>query len=594
MIRLPRVATLPLLLALLLAGCQGMPTHPAPSASAPAHEPSAPAPASTGEPATVAPRSDLSEEIIFQALTGELAVERQQFALAAPHLYRSAHLANDWVAAERAMKVAMLAGDLELAQRAGKLWAELAPQDPSARQLLVILNLRLEEESAALPHLIELVALADAAEEGQDGFMQAMSAVLQDRNYAQAERLLQQLADHYPERVEGEYVLALVAMMQQQYAVAAERVEWVLAHAPEMAQAFALLARIRIAQEQQAEALEVLAKGVNRLPENAMLRTAYARLLLESGEVEAAYRQYQRLLELAGEGGYETRFTLGTLALRLDWREQAVEWFEGLYQDNHKRGESAFYLGWIAEEAGEVEQALGWYRRVRSGQVRNDAFLRMAGMVAAEDLASARQMLRQLRLDADSLEEERRNWLIEGSLVARYGSDPEEVYRHYDEALEHLKDDPELLYARAMFAVERDELDILERDLRRILANDPDHANALNALGYTLADRTDRYQEAYRYIARALELLPDSAAVKDSMGWVYFRLGELEQAEHYLREAFAKKRDAEIAAHLGELLWITGREEEALEVWQVGAEADPESDYLRNTLERLQVELPVD
>jgi tetratricopeptide (TPR) repeat protein len=138
-----------------------------------------------------------------------------------------------------------------------------------------------------------------------------------------------------------------------------------------------------------------------------------------------------------------------------------------------------------------------------------------------------------------------------------------------------------------MFGAAQDRLDVLERDLQAIIEDDPDHADALNALGYTLADQTDRYQEALGYIERALALKPDNAAILDSMGWVLFRLGRNEEALEYLRRALDAGFDGEIAAHLGEVLWVTGDRKAAREVWQEALERDPDNEFVLETMERL-------
>lgn len=154
--------------------------------------------------------------------------------------------------------------------------------------------------------------------------------------------------------------------------------------------------------------------------------------------------------------------------------------------------------------------------------------------------------------------------------------------------MEQWPDNADLLYARAMLAVSMDQIAQLERDLRLILVGNPDHVDALNALGYTLADRTERFDAAQAFIERALQLRPDDPAILDSMGWVLYRKGQSERAEPYLRRALEQGFDAEIAAHLGEVLWSLGRRDEAKEVWQHALDEAPEDEYLLRVLSRFR------
>ena len=157
----------------------------------------------------------------------------------------------------------------------------------------------------------------------------------------------------------------------------------------------------------------------------------------------------------------------------------------------------------------------------------------------------------------------------------------------YDEGVALFIDHSQLLYGRALLAERLDRLDQTEADLRLILANDPGHVHALNALGYTLVDRTERYEEGLQYIKQAYRQRPDDPAILDSMGWAYYRLQRLEEAEHYLRRAYTLQPDAEIGAHLGEVLWVMGHQDEARQIWQEASELDPDHPVLRETLQRL-------
>jgi Flp pilus assembly protein TadD len=158
-------------------------------------------------------------------------------------------------------------------------------------------------------------------------------------------------------------------------------------------------------------------------------------------------------------------------------------------------------------------------------------------------------------------------------------------------ALGEHQPDPRLLYSRAILAVQLDRLETAEQDLRKIIELEPQNATALNALGYTLADRTDRFEEAERLIHMAYALEPDEASIIDSMGWVAYRLGRMEEAVQFLNEAWSMERNAEIGAHLGEVLWVTGDREAALEVWQEAVEVEVDNTALRDTLRRYGIEL---
>jgi tetratricopeptide (TPR) repeat protein len=157
----------------------------------------------------------------------------------------------------------------------------------------------------------------------------------------------------------------------------------------------------------------------------------------------------------------------------------------------------------------------------------------------------------------------------------------------FNTALGIVPGNSDLLYARALVAEKLGRIDILERDIRTILKTEPDNAHALNALGFTLADQTDRYQEAYGYLKRAIEIMPDDAAIIDSWGWVHYRLGDYDKAISLLRKALSQFDDAEISAHLGEVLWVTGDQQEARQVWQQRAlKKSPDDPVLQNVMRR--------
>ena len=200
-------------------------------------------------------------------------------------------------------------------------------------------------------------------------------------------------------------------------------------------------------------------------------------------------------------------------------------------------------------------------------------------------IAEARERLAQLRVVAPDRAVDL--YLAEAELLRRHGT-PEDVRQLYDAALKAHPNQVELLYSRALLAAEQGRVADAEAGFKRVLAKEPDHADALNALGYTLTDATDRHKEALGYVTRALKLKPDSPAFLDSMGWVQYRMGNYTVALDYLRRAFARLKDGEVAAHLGEVLWVTGDREEAQRVWSEGEQKDPENAVLRATVQRFR------
>ncbi|WP_428348735.1 tetratricopeptide repeat protein [Methylonatrum kenyense] len=233
------------------------------------------------------------------------------------------------------------------------------------------------------------------------------------------------------------------------------------------------------------------------------------------------------------------------------------------------------------DQSGE---ALDWYEKVEgdnfvAASVRRAILLGDMGRVAA-----ARDEVRQLREEFP--EEAVRSYLIEGEVLRR-NEEFDAARDLYNEAIGRHPGNVDLLYGRALIAVYRGDVETAERDLRRVLEDEPDNANALNALGYTLVDLTDRYEEGFDLVRRAHALEPENAAILDSMGWAHFRLGNYEEALDYLERAFERMPDAEVAAHLGEVLWTMDRRDEAREIWRRGEELDAEHRTLRETLERL-------
>jgi Tfp pilus assembly protein PilF len=239
----------------------------------------------------------------------------------------------------------------------------------------------------------------------------------------------------------------------------------------------------------------------------------------------------------------------------------------------------------VEQNTGDPQAAYKLYEKVE-GLLMTDARIQMSRLLVEEGkTAEALKLLTVQRLV--SPEDAIRLYLEESAVLSEAGRDIE-VMQLLDKALEQYPLHSDLLYARALQGEKMGDIGILERDLRKVLEQDPDHAQALNALGYTLADETTRYEEAFELISKAYALMPDSAAILDSMGWVHYRRGNLDEAIKFLEKAAAADGDGEIAAHLGEVYWVKGWRDKAMKVWMDALQRDPENPFVISTMERLQ------
>ncbi len=526
----------------------------------------------------------LNTDIIYNILVGEIALQRQDLDLAYKHQLKSADLAKDAVAAERAARIALHQKDNVGAMKAVKRWIEFDPKSIKARQMAVMLYVQMEDSEAALRHLKLLVKLLEM--DGQDGFAQAMVAVASGKNNQLALKLMQSLVLDYKSNANARYAVALVAVMAKRLDVADNEIRQAIKIKPKMEKAHILLARIYVEREDPAGAMNAMMHALKKVPESKALNTAYARLLIELNKPEQAYQQFQLLSKLTPDD-IDVTFSLGILALQLEKYKQAKSYFNGLFLSKKRVEDAAFYLGRIAEIEEKPEDALEWYGKVKSGKYMFNAQARIVGLVADQDgLDKARAMLSGMRTRMPDRSVDL--YILEGDILRKH-STHDKVVELFDAALNDYPDDLDLLYARALSASALGRVDVLERDIRFILKHKPDHADAWNALGYTLADQTDRYQEALDYINKALALKPESPAILDSMGWVQYRLGNYTEALRYLRRAFAMVQDVEIAAHLGELLWVTGKKAEAQEIIQGALKKHPDNKYLLKAIKRLGI-----
>lgn len=570
----PLILLLAALFLALAGGCQSLPEKTA-------QRQESPKPPELPFQRQVTPPKELDADLVFDYLAGELGTQRGDRNAAYEYLLQAARRAKDPIAAAQATQAALSINDIARAVRAADLWVEYDPNSVKARELRMILALRQGDLSEALKQAEAVLRISKAL--NKDGFLE-LASILSVETREDKLRLMKELARRYPDSASARYALALVATQRKRYELAQQAIDEALRLKPDWPKPHLLRARILELQGRRDAAVKSLRAAAKAYP-SPLLYQALGQALTQQKRYKEALAAYRRALELEPEN-QDLLATMGLLAIQnRDWELARKSWERLAKSGNRQRQQEAWYfLGQIEELQKHTDKAIGYYRKVREGRLVPDARLRLAILLGRKgQLEEAARLFRELRLT--NPQQALQVYVTEAELYKELGK-PERAMAVYDEAVAANPDNADLLYARGLLAADLGRIDQAERDLRQVLHLKPGDADTLNALGYTLAEQTNRLGEAYEYIRQALRKLPDSAPVLDSMGWVLYRMGRKEEALEYLRKAAAKMQDGEIAAHLGEVLWSLGRKEEARKVWQEALKFDPDNPKLKATITR--------
>ena len=543
----------------------------------------APAPAKV---AATAP-DDVVGRALEPLLIAEFALQAGRLGEAARAYLAAARAGDDPALAERATRIALLAKDDAVAAEALALWRKHGEGGLSLRAAEAALALRLGDERGARRHLGALLASGD-----DDGWRQALGVIaISSRDPQQAGALLQKLLDdgRMPDKLQAWLAFGGLAQRLEQPQLAERIVTEVVRRFPGEPR----VALLRASQLREAghpdQARQVLGSIAGAAERDAELRLALAQEYDQLGDLGAASATLAR-----GPQDEQTYALRASLLARAEDKPALTRLYEELGRGAAKPDpQLRLLLGQVAEFLGRYDEALDWYRGVPGGQQRWTAQLRAANVLHELKRADdAYKALRELQSDAAAPDEARRDgYLMEAALRQEDANEAGELDA-YERGLAAFPDESEILYARALGWERRDNIARAEADLRKILVAEPDNIAALNALGYTLADRTTRFQEALELIDRARTAEPDSAAIIDSYGWVLYRLGRIDDALVELRRAFALQKDAEIAAHLGEVLWVAGRRDEARKYFDEAHKLDPANRALERALEKTGAPAP--
>jgi tetratricopeptide (TPR) repeat protein len=530
------------------------------------------------------PAIDLTPALLYRFLLAEIAGQRGQMANAAGLYSELARETRDPRIAKRATEIALHGRQGPLALDAAQLWLEVEPESIPARQTYISLlasqghYAELKNEVAAL--------LAAEPEHISRNLMHLNRLFARSGDRAAVRNLVETVTAPYLHIPEAHYARALTAFEARDLPAARGAIKRTLELKPDWEGA--ALFQVQLI-ENRAEAMAALADFVVANPQAREARMAYARALVSDKRYAEARREFDILLEQGAKDpakNGDVIFAVAVLSLQLNDTAQAEKQLRRLVAIGHAEADKArFYLGQIAEEGKRWDEALQWFAQVGRGEHYLPARLHAASVLAKQGkLDEARRQL----AETEAAPRERVQLLIGEAQLLREAGRLAEAHGVLVQGLAQQPDQPELLYETALLAEKMGRPDELETRLRRLIELRPDHAHALNALGYSLADRNERLAEAGALIERALQLAPNDPFILDSRGWVLFRQGNAQGALEVLNAAFGIRPDPEIAAHLGEVLWSLGRQAEARETWEKARRAHPANEVLAETIKRFQ------
>jgi tetratricopeptide (TPR) repeat protein len=527
------------------------------------------------------PVAPFEGDALYQLLVAEVAGYRSRYDVALEKYMAATLETRDPGVAARATRLALYMKRDDAALRTVTIWAEEEPENIDAHRHAADLLMRSGRLEDAIVHMEAVKNLGGLAKFDVFAYRAASLDAVQRKSLLEA---INRMMERHPLDEELMFSKAVLLEQSGQLEEALLLADRLLVTSNNV-NVIILKMGILNAMKRIDAALSFMAAKVEELPENRRLRLIYARLLFEHEDLESARVQYMSVLEKSPNDG-DVLFALALIALEQKNDPEARRYLERMVRWNRRVGEAHYYLGGIAEREGDTASALQEYRQVGNGYEFIPAQARIATLLVNDGRwEEASEHLERLRIQLP----ERRQQLIilEARLLAERGME-QEVLAFLDSKLADEPDNVELLYFRAMTGQQFNRLDILEQDLRRIIELDPQNADAMNALGYTLTDQTDRHEEALELIQKALDLKPDEAAFIDSMGWVQYRLNNYSEAIVHLRRALSLFQNDEVAAHLGEVLWVSGEKAEASEIWDKALQLAPDSEILKNVIKRFR------
>jgi len=520
-------------------------------------------------------KAAIDEEVLYLLMAAELAGQRNQYDLALDAYLQAAKRVDDPRIAERAVKIGLFLKDEKRTQEALAIWLDKDGKNLSARKFALLIAIKNANQEVAVANIKALLNEDPAGFEA--GLLELVKLFEKEGRVKFTLDALNQVASQNPEQPNLLFVQAVLASMLPDLALAQEKITRVLELQPDWNRAIIFQAQLAGRLGEMSQAKRYLEKAIKLAPEDIVLKRMLVEVLVNSDALDDAVRLSQTILEQKPDDP-ETLMSLALIYLQQNQLDKGEVYLEKLVLNPDWDDQAVFYLGKLQQQRKQFDKALAWFDRVIEGRFAFEANMSaVAILLNSNRMDEAQQRL--LKMEERFPEQHLRILMLKAEILNQQGNH-QAAFNELSVALKEMPDNPDILYTRALIAEKLNKLDVLEADLIKVLEKNPEDVRALNALGYTLADRTNRYEDADHYLQRALQLQPDEPVVIDSFGWLLYKKGMADRALPYLKRAYEKQPETEIAAHVIEVLLHLGEKKQARELFEAINKKTPQDEFI--------------
>ena len=535
---------------------------------------------------TNANSGQLTAEVVYEYLVAEVAGQRGDLATSSAVFYNLAKSSRDASLAERAAKVAAYGKVPGLTAPAIRLWAELDPSSNEAQQAMTEVYIATGKLDDAKPYIEKLLTKEETR---PGGFLYLNNLLGKSPDKAATVKLVQSLAEPYPTLPEAQFAIAQAAYNAKQNDLALQSLDKANALRPGWDIAALIKGQILFEKNPQS-AIDFYNNFLAQHPTANEARINLAKILVNQKQFDAAKKQFPMIIKTATDNNDknagDVSALVGLLSVQCEDYPAAENYFNQSINLGYKDPDQInIYLAQIAEKQKNNSKAISFYNIVSSESNHYlEAQLDLANLIA--NTQSADKAIEKLDALEDLTTEQQIIVIQSQASILSKAQRDKESFDLLDKAVKNMPNTPELMYDYALAAERVKKFDVMEKELRKVIAAKPDFAAAYNALGYSFADRNTRLDEAKQLIEKALSFSPNDHYMLDSLGWVHYRKGDLDKAKTLLEQAYSVNQDPEIAAHLGEVLWKKGKHTEAKAIWNDSLKANPKNQVLLDVMKK--------